>query len=62
MSNYDKYKKGDCVSVTDPKHPSSPHNHAFVGEIVDVTEDIITVEDQEGNCFSVEPDEIESAI
>lgn len=49
---------GQSVLVSDPKHSDSSHSHEFHGIIRKRVGDIFTVEDMDGNYFSVETDEL----
>jgi hypothetical protein len=52
--------KGDTVNVDAPKDTDC-HNHEFQGEIIALksSEGIVTVVDQEGDCFDVDVNSIE---
>lgn len=55
----DLLQKHDLVEVLDPKHDDSLHCNAFLGIYVGVRQGcLITVEDGEGDCWDVSPDEI----
>lgn len=50
---------GMTVNVPDPNETDN-HNHAFVGTVFGPHgTDLITVEDQEGACFDIEPDRLD---
>lgn len=50
--------KGDVVIVPAPIE-TDLHKNEFVGIVVSVSNDYITVEDCEGDCFDIEPNRIE---
>jgi hypothetical protein len=51
---------GDTVDVSDPKHNDSTHCCSFTGTVKKLEKGcFIVVEDQDFNCFAIEPDEIE---
>lgn len=54
-----KYKIGDGVNVSEPKHPYNIHTHSFSGTIVDIVDDTYIVEDQDSDFFPIEEDEID---
>lgn len=49
---------GQSVLVSDPKHSDSTHSHEFQGIIKTRVADLFVVEDMDGNCFTVEMDEL----
>jgi hypothetical protein len=51
-------KKNQSVTVTDPK-PNDLWSHSFCGTIIEVKQDTVVVEDQDGDCFEVDNDQIE---
>jgi hypothetical protein len=53
---------GDFVFVSKPKHKDSTHKKSFEGTVVNFHNGFIIVEDKECDCFSIEPDEIESVF
>jgi len=45
-------KIGDFVLVGEPM-ADDLHEHQFTGTVVDISGSIVTVEDQDGDCFDV---------
>lgn len=54
----DLLQQHDLVEVLDPKHDDSLHCHAFLGIYICATDRMVVVEDQDGDCWAVSPDEI----
>lgn len=44
---------GDFVLVPEPDN-TDIHNHEFTGEVIAITNGIVTVEDGDGDCFDIE--------
>ena len=44
---------GDFVLVPEPDN-TDIHNHEFTGEVIAITNGIVTVEDEDGDCFDIE--------
>jgi hypothetical protein len=42
----------DIVEVPEP-FETDIFNHSFVGTVIDITGDIVTVEDSDGDCFDI---------
>jgi len=57
--NGDVVKKGDQVEVAKPTSNLDLHLYGFVGTVIDFKEDMITVEDQDGDCFDLESNMLE---
>lgn len=53
-----KLIKNQSVVVKDPKKDDL-WNHSFAGIIVEVKKDTVVVEDQDGDCFEVDLDQVE---
>lgn len=52
---------GMSVDVSEPLSPDSPHNHAFQGTVKSTDfDDYVVVEDQDGACWGISFNEIES--
>jgi len=45
-------KRGDFVLVGEPM-ADDLHEHQFTGTVVEVSGGVVTVEDQDGDCFDV---------
>lgn len=52
---------GDVVELEDPTE-NSTYSNSFTGTVVDIKENLFTVEDMEDNCFDVELSEISSVV
>lgn len=44
---------GEFVLVPEPDD-TDIHNHEFTGEVIAITNGIVTVEDEDGDCFDIE--------
>ena len=44
---------GEFVLVPEPNN-TDIHNHEFTGEVIAITNGIVTVEDEDGDCFDIE--------
>jgi hypothetical protein len=47
----------DWVIVPDPNE-TDLHNNGFVGQIVHIGDEFVTVEDGNGDCFDIEPERL----
>ena len=52
------FLQGQAVKVSDPKHSDSTHSHEFQGIIKQRVAGLFIVEDMDGDCFTVEEDEL----
>lgn len=53
MGRNNMFKRGDSVLVGEPM-ADDLHEHQFTGTAVDISGSIVTVEDQDGDCFDVD--------
>ena len=51
-------KIGDSVLVPSPTSQDDLHSHEFIGTVINFRPFLITVEDQDGDCFDVEPNRL----
>ena len=49
---------GDEVEVPEP-NSTDMYNNEFVGRVSDFRNDMVTVEDQDGDCWDIEPERLE---
>ncbi len=48
-------ENGTEITMPDPSLPDDAWRHSFVGKVVGYHEDLVTVEDMDGDCFDIEP-------
>ena len=54
---WDVFSVNDAVNVF-PKYNDELFNHQFIATVIDKNATYIIVEDQDGDCFTVDPDQI----
>ena len=53
----DLIETGDLVDMPDPNE-SDLYNHSFEGIVIGFHDTYVTVEDQDGDCFDIEPERV----
>ena len=55
--DWELFQANDNVLVT-PKYVNELFNHEFIGTVIEKNATHVIVEDQDGDCFTVDPDQI----